>query len=68
MLIANSVILYAVNSTALQTEPRVKAALDVIGLLLCVLWAALTWEGWHISRTSECPLGSDRYLNGEAPK
>jgi hypothetical protein len=51
MLIANSVISYAVNSTAMQTHPRVKAALDVIGLLLCVLWAVLTWEGWHVWNT-----------------
>jgi hypothetical protein len=51
ILIANSVILYAVNSTAMESHPRLKALLGVIGLLLCVLWGVLTWEGWHFWNT-----------------
>jgi hypothetical protein len=51
ILIANSVILYAVNSAVMEPHPKTKAWLDAIGLLLCVCWGMLTWEGWRFWNT-----------------
>jgi hypothetical protein len=46
LLLGNSVILVALNSSGMESHPGLKVSLDLIGVLLCVLWWTLTWVAW----------------------
>jgi hypothetical protein len=44
MLVGNSIIVAAARSPPI--DPHTAQFLNIIGLLLCIAWAVMTWVGW----------------------
>jgi hypothetical protein len=63
LLLANSVILVALNSPVMEAHPVLKVSLDVIGVLLCVLWWTLTQVAWGFWNTYSTMAARFRWPN-----
>ncbi len=46
MLVGNSFIINAINSDAARASIALHLVFSFAGLIICVLWAIMTWNGW----------------------